>query len=79
MQHMIQIRHVPSEVHKALKVRALEAGQSLSDYLRTELTRLVEKPALPEMLARLATLPEHGELEDPVTIVRAAREGRHEW
>jgi len=30
---MIQIRNVPPELHRKLKVRAAEAGMSLSDYL----------------------------------------------
>jgi antitoxin FitA len=35
---MIQIRHVPEDVHARLKARAAAAGMSLSDYLLREIT-----------------------------------------
>jgi len=31
---MIQIRHVPDDLHRTLKVRAGKAGMTLSDHLR---------------------------------------------
>jgi hypothetical protein len=37
---MIQIRHVPEDVHRRLKARAAQAGMSLSDYLLREVTLL---------------------------------------
>ena len=33
MPKMIQIRNVPDEVHKALKIRAAKAGMRLSEFL----------------------------------------------
>ena len=36
---MIQIRHVPEDVHRRLKEQAANAGMSLSDYLLRELVR----------------------------------------
>jgi plasmid stability protein len=50
MSKMVQVRHVPDEVHRALKVRAARAGMSLSDYLRVELERLVERAAVDDLL-----------------------------
>jgi hypothetical protein len=40
---MIQIRHVPEDVHARLKARAAAAGMSLSDYLLRELTFLASR------------------------------------
>ena len=37
---MIQIRHVPEDVHRRLKEQAAQAGMSLSDYLLQEVTAL---------------------------------------
>ena len=37
---MIQIRHVPEDVHRRLKEQAANAGMSLSDYLLQEVTLL---------------------------------------
>jgi hypothetical protein len=40
---MIQIRHVPEDVHARLKARAAAAGMSLSDYLLREITFLANR------------------------------------
>ena len=56
MSKMIQIRHVPNDVHRTLKARAAMAGMSLSDYLLDEVRRLAERPTLEEMKVRLAKL-----------------------
>ncbi len=50
---MIQIRNVPDELHRKLRIRAAEAGTSLSDYLKIELSRVAETPTLDEMLDRI--------------------------
>ncbi|MGE0040829.1 MAG: hypothetical protein AB7H88_21030 [Vicinamibacterales bacterium] len=53
MAKMVQIRNVPDALHRKLKSRAADAGQSLSDYLRAELERVAARPTRDEMLARL--------------------------
>ena len=45
----MQIRDVPVEVSRVLKARAAAAGQSLSDYLLVELTRIAERPTAAEI------------------------------
>ena len=50
---MVQIRNVPDTLHRKLKVRAADAGQTLSDYLLAELERLAARPTRDEMLARI--------------------------
>ena len=37
MSKMIQIRNVPDELHRSLKMRAAAAGMNLSDYIKREL------------------------------------------
>jgi plasmid stability protein len=53
MSKMVQIRNVPDALHRTLKVRAADSGQTLSDYLLAELERLAARPTRSEMLARL--------------------------
>jgi plasmid stability protein len=69
---MIQIRNVPDEVHRELKVRAARAGMSLSDFLNAELARVVAHRPLEELLAELGHEPtlKSGEA---ATAVRASR------
>jgi plasmid stability protein len=50
---LIQIRNVPDEVHRTLKVRAAAAGISLSDYVLREVTRVAESPTPEELDERI--------------------------
>jgi plasmid stability protein len=69
----VQIRDVPEDVHRALRLRAAEAGVSLSEYLRTELKRLADRPPLAEVLRRARTRRGGAEAS---AIVEAVRSGR---
>jgi plasmid stability protein len=76
MPVMIQIRNVPDALHRKLKVRAAEAGMSLSDYLLADLERSAERPTPAELRERLrlrqpVTLP-----EPAAAAVRAERDAR---
>jgi antitoxin FitA len=53
MAKMVQVRNVPEVLHRKLKARAAVAGQSLSDYLLTELERMASRPTREEMLTRI--------------------------
>ncbi len=53
MSKMIQIRNVPDDLHATLKVRAVLANMSLSDFLLEELERLAARPTGEQMRARL--------------------------
>ena len=53
MPRMVQIRNVPDALHRKLKVRAADAGQTLTDYLLAELERVGARPTRDEMLSRL--------------------------
>lgn len=54
MSKMIQIRNVPDDLHRKLKVRAAGEGVSLSDYLLGEIRGLANQPTLRDLRARLA-------------------------
>jgi len=49
----LQIRDLPAAVHRTLKSRAAERGQSLSDYAGEVLSRSAERPTLAELTARV--------------------------
>lgn len=71
MPKTIQIRNVPDELYRKLKVRAACLGMTLSDYLLSEIEQIAEKPTLAEMMERLRRR-EPVELDEPpdVTIRR---------
>jgi len=50
---LIQIRNVPEDVHRTLKVRAAADGTSLSDYILREVERLARTPTPAELDARI--------------------------
>lgn len=50
----VLVRNVPEEVHAALQRRAELRGQSLQQYLATELSRLVERPSVDELFVRIS-------------------------
>lgn len=76
MSKMIQIRNVPDDLHRKLKVRAAENGMTLSDYLRGEIEQLADRPTLAELMERLAR-DEPIELDEPPEVtLRALRDSR---
>ena len=49
----VLVRDLPEDVHAELQRRADQRGQSLQQYLTTELRRLANKPTLQDVLARI--------------------------
>lgn len=76
MSVMIQIRNVPTPLHRRLKARAALAGMSLSDYLLNEIRRVAERPTLEELRARLERLPRADVDVPPAEVIRAERDRR---
>ncbi|MQA73792.1 MAG: hypothetical protein GEU88_05510 [Solirubrobacterales bacterium] len=73
MAKMIQVRNVPDELHRTLKVRAAERGLTLSDYLLAELEGIADRPTLAELGERIAAR-ERSEIGDAaVELVRGLR------
>ncbi|MFL5874180.1 MAG: FitA-like ribbon-helix-helix domain-containing protein [Solirubrobacterales bacterium] len=52
MSKMIQIRNVPDDLHRELKMRSAAAGMSMSDYIKRELDRRRRKSTIREIAAR---------------------------
>lgn len=50
---LIQVRDVPEDVHRTLKARAATAGVSMSEYLRSVLTRAAARPTPAELFSRI--------------------------
>ena len=73
MSRMIQIRNVPDDVHLALRVRAAQAGMTLSGYLLKEIEKVAARPDLEEVLARIAA---DGSVEGRESAARAVRAER---
>ncbi|MCX7891600.1 MAG: hypothetical protein N2544_04415 [Burkholderiales bacterium] len=76
MAKMIQLRHVPDDLHRRLKAQAALEGLSLSDYLVREVRRIAERPTLAELRVRLARRAPVAVPEPPARAVRAEREAR---
>jgi plasmid stability protein len=76
MPKMIQLRHVPDDIHRKLKARAALVGLSLSDYLLQEVRRVAERPTVLELKARLAGRTPVSARISPARAVRAERELR---
>lgn len=74
MSKMIQVRNVPDEMHRALKVRAAAEGMSLSDYIKKELGRVTERSQIEEAFERAEARGSLGLTTEQ--IVELIREGR---
>ena len=72
----IQIRNVPEELHRALKVRAAHEGVSLSDLALAELRRAAERPGRVELLERIASRGVTRHRVSPTKALRAERDSR---
>jgi plasmid stability protein len=71
---MIQIRNVPEKLHRTLRVRAAQAGLSLSDYLLGELRHVAEHPTVDELWQRIEARGRVETAESAAEAVLAERE-----
>lgn len=77
MSKMIQIRNVPDELHRQLKVRAAAAGSTLSDYLLAEVRRAAERPSGAELRQRvLNQRPVGRSAQEIADLIREDRDSR---
>ena len=67
---LIQIRNVPDDVHRTLKVRAAAEGTSLSDYVLREVTRVARTPTPDELDARIRQRRPAGVTTDDILAAR---------
>lgn len=76
MSKMIQIRNVPDDVHRKLKVRAAQEGTTLSDFLLAEIRAAAEQPSMTELLERLASQPPFDPDVSSAELIRRDRDAR---
>ncbi len=74
MSKMIQIRNVPDEMHRTLKMRAAAEGISLSDLIKRELGMTAGLLSFEELSARVkARGPSKVKTADTVRYIRESR------
>lgn len=73
---MVQIRNVPTELHRRLKARAANEGLSMSDFVLREVRKALDRPTRQEVLDRLRALPVRRLRRSAAEIVRAERDSR---
>jgi plasmid stability protein len=76
MSKMIQIRNVPDDVHRRLRIRAAREGVTLSELLAREARRLSEQPGLEELRERLLSRRHPRLSVSPAQVIREERDGR---
>jgi antitoxin FitA len=74
MSKMIQVRNVPDELHRELKIRAAATGMSLSDYIKRELSLHTRRSTIREVAAR--SKGRRSQSLSTQDIVEIIREGR---
>jgi plasmid stability protein len=72
----LQVRNVPDDLHRTLKVRAAQSGTSLSEYVLAELRRAAERPTRAELLERIRSRPRVRRPFDAASLVREERDAR---
>ena len=77
MAVQITIRGVPEEVRDELAARAALKGQSMQEYLRTELQRLASKPSVEQWVDRVEERKAaYGTRLTAAEIIQARDQGR---
>jgi plasmid stability protein len=74
MSKHLQIRNVPDDLHRRLKVRAALSGMSLSEYLLREIKAAAMRPTPEEFRQRLERRASVKPGTSPAKAVRAERD-----
>ena len=74
MPKMVQLRNMPDDLHRKLKIRAAKQGVSLSDLLLHMAEREANQLTIEELTARIRARPRPEGLESTAEIVRELRE-----
>lgn len=67
----IQVRNVPEQLHRQLKIRAAQEGRTLSDYVLDELLVAAGRPTMTQWLRDVDALPPRGDAPTPAAEVVA--------
>ena len=73
---MVQIRNVPTDLHRRLKARSALEGLSMSDYVLREIRKALDRPTRQEVLERLRSRPPRRLKRSAAELVRAERDSR---
>jgi len=73
---MIQIRNVPTDIHRRLKARAAIEGMSMSSYILREVGKALDRPTRQEVLDRLRARPVRHLSRSAAEVIRAERDAR---
>ncbi len=73
---MVQVRNVPTELHRRLKARAAIEGVSMSEFVMRELRKALERPTRQEVLDRLRAQPVRRLRRPAAELIRAERDSR---
>jgi plasmid stability protein len=73
---MVQLRSVPPDLHRRLKVRAAMEGLSMSDYVMRELRKALDRPMRQQVLERLQARPVRKLKRRPAEVIRTERPAR---
>ena len=73
---MVQIRNVPAELHRRLKVRAAIEGVSMSEFVLREVRKALDRPTRQEVLDRLRAKPVPRLRHSAADLLRSERDTR---
>lgn len=76
MTVMIQVRHVPEQVHRVLKTRSALAGKSLSDLILAQLEVMAALPSPEELKLRLQAAKPFAMKASSAAMIRKERDRR---
>lgn len=76
MNKHVQIREIPVDIHRKLKMRAAAEGISMSDYLKRLITQDLKRPCWDEIEARMQKMKPVILTESTADMVRRERDSR---
>jgi antitoxin FitA len=76
MSKMIQMRHVPDNLHRRLKARAALSGLPLSDFLIKEVRKIADHLSAEELRERLRQRESYRGTVSPTSVIRMERDTR---
>lgn len=76
MNKHVQIREIPEEMHRKLKMRAAAEGLSMSEYLKRLIERDLRRPNCDAIKARMAEMEPIILDPSPTELIREERDRR---
>ncbi len=73
---IVQVRSVPRDLHRQLKIRAASEGVSVSTYVLRELRKSLDRPIRAEVLERLQARPVRRIKQRAADLIRLERDAR---